>query len=86
MNTIGTLEYLGPDPSSAALYDGALLAGMYRMFGGCMTAIALLSRAKPATSGLNNRRGTLEVVKKHLVLALHSLSEWVVEAAECYNK
>lgn len=86
VNTIGKLEYLGSDPSSAALYDGSLLAGMYGMFGGCITAIAMLSKDRPATLGLNNRKATVNVVKNHLLPFLASMGEWIAEAAECYDK
>jgi hypothetical protein len=56
------VEYLGPEVDSSALYDLSLLAGMYGMFGGALTAIALLSKRKnkalPSIS---------ETVARHLI-------------------
>lgn len=41
---LGRIKYVGEDPGAAALYDLALLSGMYGMLGGALTAIALLSK------------------------------------------
>lgn len=41
---LGRIGYVGEDAGAAALYDLALLSGMYGMLGGAMTAIALLSK------------------------------------------
>lgn len=41
---LGRIEYVGENPGAAAVYDLALLSGMYGMLGGAMTAIALLSK------------------------------------------
>jgi 3-hydroxyisobutyrate dehydrogenase-like beta-hydroxyacid dehydrogenase len=46
LSRFGRAEYLGPEVDSSALYDLSLLAGMYGMFGGALTAIALLSKRK----------------------------------------
>ncbi|KFY95897.1 hypothetical protein V498_03040, partial [Pseudogymnoascus sp. VKM F-4517 (FW-2822)] len=58
---LGTPRYMGPDPGAAALYDLALLAGMYGMFAGAFTAMALMRRAgggegtlEPRVSGMLN--------------------------------
>lgn len=48
--TLGAARYLGADPGLAALYDIALLSGMYGMFGGVLHAVALAgSEDVPAT-------------------------------------
>lgn len=41
---LGAPRYMGPDAGAAALYDLALLAGMYGMFAGSFTAMALMRR------------------------------------------
>ncbi|KFY21117.1 hypothetical protein V493_07570, partial [Pseudogymnoascus sp. VKM F-4281 (FW-2241)] len=41
---LGAPRYMGADPGAAALYDLALLAGMYGMFAGSFTAMALMRR------------------------------------------
>ncbi|KFY62601.1 hypothetical protein V497_02286 [Pseudogymnoascus sp. VKM F-4516 (FW-969)] len=41
---LGAPRYMGTDPGAAALYDLALLAGMYGMFAGSLTAMALMRR------------------------------------------
>ncbi|WBB56691.1 NAD(P)-binding domain-containing protein [Verrucosispora sp. WMMD573] len=39
----GESSYLGPDPGMAALYDTAMLAGMYAMFAGFLHGAAMVS-------------------------------------------
>lgn len=41
LETFGEARFLGTDPGRAALYDLALLSGMYGMFGGVYHALAL---------------------------------------------
>jgi 3-hydroxyisobutyrate dehydrogenase-like beta-hydroxyacid dehydrogenase len=41
LENLGSARYLGADPGTAALYDVALLTGMYGMFGGVLHAIAI---------------------------------------------
>lgn len=42
---LGKPVWFGEDAGAASLYDLAMLAGMYGVFGGAMTAMGLLSRA-----------------------------------------
>jgi 3-hydroxyisobutyrate dehydrogenase-like beta-hydroxyacid dehydrogenase len=50
LETFGSARYLGADPGLAALYDLALLSGMYGMFGGVLHSVALTKSAGvPAT-------------------------------------
>jgi len=50
LESLGAARYLGEDPGLAALYDFALLSGMYGMFGGALHAYALVGTERvPAT-------------------------------------
>ena len=42
---LGKPVWYGENPGAASLHDLAMLAGMYGMFGGAMTAMGLLSKA-----------------------------------------
>jgi hypothetical protein len=48
---IGALQYVAADAGAAALYDVAALAGMYGMFMGAFTGIALLKKQRVAAAG-----------------------------------
>ena len=62
LSRFGRVEYLGPEVDSSALYDLSLLAGMYGMFGGALTAIALLSKRKS-----KDLPSISETVARHLI-------------------
>jgi 3-hydroxyisobutyrate dehydrogenase-like beta-hydroxyacid dehydrogenase len=50
LESLGAARYLGEDPGLAALYDFALLSGMYGMFAGVLHAYALVgTEGVPAT-------------------------------------
>jgi 3-hydroxyisobutyrate dehydrogenase-like beta-hydroxyacid dehydrogenase len=50
LESLGAARYLGEDPGLAALYDFALLSGMYGMFAGALHAYALVgTEGVPAT-------------------------------------
>ncbi|KAK4119588.1 hypothetical protein N657DRAFT_650078 [Parathielavia appendiculata] len=46
LKPIGMVQYVAEDPGAASLYDVAALAGMYGMFIGSMTGMALLKKQK----------------------------------------
>jgi 3-hydroxyisobutyrate dehydrogenase-like beta-hydroxyacid dehydrogenase len=51
LESLGAARYLGEDPGLAALYDFALLSGMYGMFAGALHAYALVgTEGVPATA------------------------------------
>jgi hypothetical protein len=64
LKPIGAVQYVAADAGAASLYDVAALAGMYGMFMGAFTGIALLKKqrlaageegvvkARPATDGV----------------------------------
>lgn len=46
VSQIGAPQYIASDPGAAALYDLALLAGMYGLFAGSFTAMAMMRKQK----------------------------------------
>lgn len=64
---LGRIDYVGEDPGAAALYDLALLAGMYGMQAGAMTAMAMLDKAE------GGRRGLSSTVEENLIPWLQAL-------------
>lgn len=80
LSSFGHVDYLGPDPGSAALHDLALLAGMYGMFSGTLTAIALLSkRITDNTSSLSPKIS--QIISTKLAPLIQSLTPSLVEIA-----
>lgn len=51
---LGRIDYVGEDPGAAALHDLALLAGMYGMQAGAMTAMAMLNKAEGGGRALSS--------------------------------
>ena len=75
----GRVDYLGDRPDQAAVYDLALLAAMYGMFNGTLTAIGLLSKlASPATDD----HAISSIVAGKLVPMLQALLPALVVIAE----
>ncbi|KAK4496075.1 hypothetical protein PRZ48_012054 [Zasmidium cellare] len=83
LNSIGRLDYLGLEPGAAGLYDSALLAGMYGLFGGTLSAIALL-RSQPSND--SSKAPTSKVVADKLIPMLQALLPSLVETAEYFDK
>lgn len=64
---LGRIDHVGEDPGAAALHDLALLAGMYGMQAGAMTAMAMLNKAE------GGRRGLSSTVEENLIPWLQAL-------------
>ena len=69
LRSIGRIDYLGPDPGAAALYDLAFLAAMYGIFSGALVSTALLSKRSPDS----DKRSISEIVATNLVPGLQAL-------------
>lgn len=67
LSVFGRVDYLGPDPGAASLYDLALLSGMYGMFGGVFTAIGLLSRRSKNTPAQNDPAAQAEETASEVI-------------------
>lgn len=77
---IGAVKYVGEEVGAAALWDVAALAGMYGMFTGAFTAIALLQRQRGAGRMV---KGAVDGV---VVPVLKALVPYVGLLAECVDK
>jgi 3-hydroxyisobutyrate dehydrogenase-like beta-hydroxyacid dehydrogenase len=69
LEAFGTAKYLDIDPGLAALYDLALLAGMYGLFGGALHAFAL------ARSGHATAEAFLPLLQSWLAAMAQTLPE-----------
>ncbi|KAF2159740.1 hypothetical protein M409DRAFT_60517 [Zasmidium cellare ATCC 36951] len=85
LRSIGRLDFLGSEPGAAALYDSVLLAGMYGMFGGTLTAIALLSKASSPREKGTPAVSTAAVIAEKLIPMLQALLPSLVETAEYFD-
>lgn len=74
ISVIGRPVYVSPDPGAAALYDLALLAGMYGMFSGSFITMALMKRLQPQQHGLG---GVKEAVGNLLVPLLQFMASHI---------
>lgn len=86
LSVFGRVDYLGLDPGAGSLYDLALLAGMYGMFGGTLTAIGLLTRRSgPTQNGevvtQSEQQKVSEVIATKLTPMLQALLPSLVRIA-----
>ncbi|KAL5331886.1 hypothetical protein ACEPPN_001425 [Leptodophora sp. 'Broadleaf-Isolate-01'] len=79
----GRAQYVGQDPGAAALNDLALLAGMYGMFAGAITAMALLKKQK---SGSREHSGVESQVTGMLNPWLQALLPYHAKMAESIDR
>ena len=60
LKPIGAVQYVAADVGAAALYDVAALAGMYGMFMGAFTGIALLKKQRLAAAAAGGGEGLVK--------------------------
>lgn len=66
---LGTADYFGDDPGSAALYDFALLAGMYAMFTGFFHGAAMVRSAGVSATSFAPRAAAYVTAMAELIPA-----------------
>lgn len=85
LGSFGRVNYIGTSPGAASLYDLALLAGLYGMFSGAMTATGLLSRCDkndlPRPSSDYPRSAIATVMVDNMIPMLRALLPTVAKIA-----
>ena len=86
LKPIGAVQYVAEDAGAASLYDVAALAGMYGMFAGAFTGMALLKRLRAQQKGREGKEGekveVKDAVKGVMVPVLTALVPYVGLLAE----